>query len=89
MTRRQILHCNVTRHPISAWVVQQLREAFPYDLVPGYLIFNRATNFNEDVIGTVKSFGIQPKRTQLPESVAKWALLSAGLATAAVICSTI
>jgi hypothetical protein len=51
---------------------QQLREAFPYDLVPGYLIFNRATNFNEDVIGTVKSFGIQPKRTQLPKSVAKW-----------------
>jgi putative transposase len=27
--RRRILHCNVTRHPTSAWVVQQLREAFP------------------------------------------------------------
>ena len=25
---RQILHCNVTRHPTAEWVVQ-LREAFP------------------------------------------------------------
>jgi Integrase core domain len=29
----------------------------------GYLIFDRGTNFNEEVIDTVKSFGIQPKRT--------------------------
>ena len=61
--RRQILHCNVTRHPSSAWVVQQLREAFPYDSAPGYLIFDRGPQFNMEVIDTVKSFGIQPKRT--------------------------
>jgi putative transposase len=61
--RRRILHCNVTKHPSSAWVVQQLREAFPYDSAPGYLIFDRGTQFNEEVIDTVKSFGIQPKRT--------------------------
>jgi len=60
--RRRILHCNVTRHPSSAWVIQQLREAFPYDSAPGYVIFDRAANFNEEVIETVKSFGIQPKR---------------------------
>jgi putative transposase len=28
--RRRILHFNVTRQPTSLWVVQQLREAFPY-----------------------------------------------------------
>jgi transposase InsO family protein len=61
--RRRILHFNVTRHPTSAWVIQQLREAFPYDSAPGYLIFDRGTNFNQEVIDTVKSFGIQPKRT--------------------------
>lgn len=61
--RRRILHWNVTKQPTSAWVVQQLREAFPYDSAPGYLIFDRGTNFNEEVIDTVKSFGIQPKRT--------------------------
>jgi putative transposase len=61
--RRRILHCNVTRHPTSAWVSQQLREAFPYDDLPRYLIFDRATNFSAEVISTIKSFGIQPKRT--------------------------
>ncbi len=61
--RRQILGCSVTKHPTSAWVIQQLREGFPYDQLPGYLIFDRPTNFNREVIDTVKSFGIQPKRT--------------------------
>ena len=61
--RRRILHCNVTRHPTSAWVSQQLREAFPYDSASKYLIFDRATNFNIDVVSTIKSFGIEPKRT--------------------------
>jgi transposase InsO family protein len=61
--RRRIVHCNVTRHPTSAWVVQQLREAFPYDSAPGYLIFDRGTQFNNEVIDTVMSFGIQPKRS--------------------------
>jgi transposase InsO family protein len=60
--RRRILHCIVTKHPNSAWVVQQLREAFPYDSAPGYLIFDRGTNFNAEVIDTVKSFGIEAKR---------------------------
>jgi putative transposase len=28
--RRRILHFNVTKHPTSLWVVQQLRESFPF-----------------------------------------------------------
>jgi transposase InsO family protein len=61
--RRRILCCNVTQHPTGAWVSQQLREAFPFDAVPRYLIFDRGSNFNDEVIGTIKSFGIEPKRT--------------------------
>lgn len=61
--RRRILHYNVTRHPTSAWVSQQLREAFPYDPATKYLIFDRATNFGGEVIDTIRSFGIEPKRT--------------------------
>jgi len=61
--RRRILHCNVTKHPTSAWVAQQLRETFPYDSAPGYLIFDRSASFNEEVIDTMKSVGIKPKRT--------------------------
>jgi transposase InsO family protein len=61
--RRRILHCNVTKHPTSAWVIQQLREAFPYDSAPGYLIFDRGSSFNAEMIEAAKSFGIQPRRT--------------------------
>ena len=61
--RRRILCCNVTRHPSSAWVVQQMRETFPYDSVPGYLLFDRGSNFNAEVVSAIQNFGIQPKRT--------------------------
>jgi hypothetical protein len=61
--RRRILHCQVTSHPTSAWVIQQLHEAFPFDSAPGHLIFDRGPQFNDEVIETVKSFGIQPRRT--------------------------
>ena len=61
--RRCILHLNVTRHPTSAWVIQQLRHAFPYDSTPKYLILARGSNFNGEVIDTLKSFDIKPKRT--------------------------
>jgi putative transposase len=61
--RRHILHLNDTRHPSSSWVTQQLREAFPYDSAPKYLIFDKAANFNQEVIGTIKTLGIEPKRT--------------------------
>jgi hypothetical protein len=44
-------------------VTQQLREAFPYNPTGKYLIFDRAANFGEEVVSTVKSFGIVPKRT--------------------------
>ena len=44
--RRRILHFNVTRNPTSAWVIQQLRESFPFNSVPGYLIFDRGVDFN-------------------------------------------
>src|SRR5258708_21725496 len=38
--RRRILHLNVTKHPTSQWVVQQLREAFPFATAPRLLIFD-------------------------------------------------
>lgn len=61
--RRRILQCNVTKHPTSAWVTQQLREAFPDDSAPEYLVFDRGSNFNLQVIDTIKSFGITPMQT--------------------------
>jgi putative transposase len=34
--RRRILHFNVTKHPTSFWIAQQLREAFPLESAPDF-----------------------------------------------------
>jgi hypothetical protein len=43
--RRRILHFNVTRHPTSMWIVQQLREAFPFEPTPRFLVFDRDAKY--------------------------------------------
>lgn len=60
--RRRILHLNATRNPTSAWVVQQLREAFPCQPAPKYLIFDRDAKFNPQVVAAVRSLGSKPVR---------------------------
>ncbi len=61
--RRRILHCNVTRHPTSLWVVQQLREAFPYQSVPRFLIFDRDAKYGIEVLAAVRSMKITSVQT--------------------------
>ena len=61
--RRQIVHLNVAEHPTAAWVVQQIREAFPYDTAPKYFIFDRDSIFSAEVVGAVKAAGAEPTRT--------------------------
>ena len=39
--RRRILHFAVTAHPTAEWTVQQLREAFPWDSAPRFLLRDR------------------------------------------------
>ena len=43
--------------------MQQLREAFPFDTAPKYLIFDRDSIFNKDVVRFIKSVGTKPSRT--------------------------
>ena len=43
--RRRIVHVAVTDHPTSAWTAQQLRNAFPEDQAPRYLLHDRDTAF--------------------------------------------
>jgi putative transposase len=64
-SRRRILHFNVTAHPTSEWVVQQLREAFPEAGTLRYLILDRDSKFDGDVIGFLKATGLKPKRTSV------------------------
>jgi len=47
--RRKILHFNVTKHPTSMWIVQQLRQAFPFEQAPRFLIFDRDAKYGLEV----------------------------------------
>jgi transposase InsO family protein len=57
--RRRILHFNVTAHPTAEWTGQQLREAFPFDQLPRYLLRDRDTIFGVDFREQVRDLGIQ------------------------------
>ena len=44
-------------------MIQQLREAFPFEIAPTYLIFDRDSIFSRGVVGFVRSMGTKPCRT--------------------------
>jgi putative transposase len=60
--RRCIRHVAVTAHPTAAWTAQQLREAFPWEEAPRYLIHDRDHAF-ERLETTAKTMGIDEVRT--------------------------
>lgn len=61
--RRRILRCSVTRHPHALWIVQQMREAWPYVSPPRFLLFDRDAKFGDDVVSTARELGSEPVRT--------------------------
>src|SRR6267154_6379869 len=61
--RRQILLFNVTKHPTSVWIVQQLREAFPFESAPRFLIFDRDGKYGVEVPAAVRSLKRRAVRT--------------------------
>ncbi|MFO0367190.1 MAG: integrase core domain-containing protein [Acidobacteriota bacterium] len=56
--RRRILHFAVTAHPTAEWTAQQLREAFPWDTAPRYLLRDRDRIFGKDFVDQVNAMGI-------------------------------
>jgi len=61
--RRRIFHFNVTSHPVAGWIIHQLREAFPYEPTPRFLIFDRDAKYGLEVPIAVRSMAIRPVRT--------------------------
>src|SRR5271154_3307823 len=57
--RRRIVRFAVTRHPTAEWTVQQLREAFPWDSAPRYLLRDRDRIFGQDFVQQVKVMDIK------------------------------
>ncbi len=56
--RRRIVHVAITNHPTAAWTAQQLRNAFPADASPSYLLHDRDSAF-ADVATTIAAMQIQ------------------------------
>ena len=63
--RRRIVHFNVTRHPTSSWIVQQLREAFPYQSAPKFLIFDHDAKYGLEVPAAIRSMKIGCVQTSI------------------------
>ena len=62
--RRKIRHFNITSQPSALWVIQQLRDAFPFDQISKYLIMDRDIIFSTQVKGFLEQqHGIKPKIT--------------------------
>ena len=57
--RRRILHLNVTAHPTAEWTAQQLRDAFPWDSAPRYLLRDRDRIFGDDFTKQVQDMGVK------------------------------
>jgi hypothetical protein len=57
--RRRIVHFAVTAHPTAEWTAQQLREAFPWDTAPRYLLRDRDRIFGREFVDQVKAMGVK------------------------------
>ena len=76
--RRRIVHFGVTAHPTAEWTAQQLRDAFPWDTAPRYLLRDRDRTFGDEFTKQVKDMGIQ-EVLSAPRS--PWLLEAAGEGT--------
>ena len=57
--RRRVVHFNATSHPTAEWTAQQLREAFPFDQIPRYLLRDRDRIFGAEFRQQVKHMKIE------------------------------
>ena len=58
LERRRIVHFNVTANPTAAWTGLQLIQAFPFDSAPQYLIRDRDGVYDQAVVDSLETMGI-------------------------------
>ena len=57
--RRRIVHFGVTANPTAVWVAQQIREAFPWQTTPRYLLRDRDSVYGFEFRNRVMSMAIE------------------------------
>ena len=60
--RRKVLHFDVTYEPSAVWIIQQLREAFPFEIVLRYVILDRDGKCGQVVPTPLRTMGVKPVR---------------------------
>ncbi len=61
--RRRILHINVTEHPGANWVLQQFRDALPWEHSFQFLVHDRDGIFSTKLDSDLESLGLEVLRT--------------------------
>ena len=59
--RRQLLWCEVTRHPTAEWLARQITEAFPWESVPTYLVRDSDRAYGHVFSRRVMAMGIRDR----------------------------
>jgi transposase InsO family protein len=59
--RRRVVHVNVTQSPTAVWTAQQIRNAFPDQTTPKYLLRDRDGIYGVEVVQCIHNMGIKQK----------------------------
>ena len=59
--RRQIVLISVTSHPTAEWIAQQMRNAFPWNSSPKYLVRDNDRKFGDQFKQSVQRLGIRDR----------------------------
>src|SRR5450830_1918341 len=59
--RRQLLWCEVTRHPTAEWLARQITEAFPWALVLTHLVRDNDRAYGHVFTSRVRAMGIRDR----------------------------
>jgi len=57
--RRRVVHFGVTEHATQEWTMQRLREAFPWDEAPRYVLRDRDAIYGRDFAALTRDMGIE------------------------------
>jgi hypothetical protein len=60
--RRQLLWCEVTRHPTAEWLARQITEAFPWASAPAYLVRDNDRAYGHIFTSRVRAMGTARSR---------------------------
>ena len=57
--RRRVLHFGVTEQPTQEWTIQQMREAFPWNQAPQYVLRDRDAIYGSEFAATTRDMGME------------------------------